>query len=306
VSGTAIDFSDLGARPVAPLTLDFSDLGGKPVSATPQVAAPQVTMQTVPESTLDQVGAHIVDRVASMGTHALDAGKSIANQVYDVSAPNLADQLQKHFRGEPNDLDKIPSKQLIAFLSAGGFPEAEAGELAPVTEAAAHVEDAADAVGDHIPVPGAGIPRTLSGESALRQILTGQDNANLLKIAKSRGLNVTSEAQLKAGVSDPLLINKIVGDFSQDELNEVGSRYLENSRFAPNSTGHQFGDIGPEAWKTKSLQAYFPDVKIPAATLNRVGKAVSNAAPVAGDDSLLNALQESLRRVKAKSVTVPQ
>jgi hypothetical protein len=34
------------------------------------------------------------------------------------------------------------------------------------------------------------IPRTFSGESALRQVLTGQDNVNLLKIAKSRGINV--------------------------------------------------------------------------------------------------------------------
>src|SRR5208337_417633 len=40
-------------------------------------------------------------------------------------------------------------------------------------------------------IPGAGIPRTLAGDSALRRILTGQDNANLLKIARSRGINVT-------------------------------------------------------------------------------------------------------------------
>jgi hypothetical protein len=40
------------------------------------------------------------------------------------------------------------------------------------------------------------IPRTPQGESVLRQVLTGQDNKNLLKIARSRGINVTVEAQL--------------------------------------------------------------------------------------------------------------
>jgi hypothetical protein len=146
------------------------------------------------------------------------------------------------------------------------------------------------------------IPRTLNGESALRQILGGQDNANLMKIAKSRGINVTQEAQLKPGVADNRLINKIVDDFSPDELDNLRSTYLENTRMGK----HNFGDIGAEAWKTMGMQTYFPDVKVPAATLNRVGKAVTNAAAVAGDDSLLNVLQDSLKKVRAQKLAEAQ
>ncbi len=68
-------------------------------SAPPNVAQPNVTMQPSPMSLPEQVGAHIANRVASMGTHAVEGAKSIANDVYDVSTPNIADQLRKHFRG---------------------------------------------------------------------------------------------------------------------------------------------------------------------------------------------------------------
>jgi hypothetical protein len=147
------------------------------------------------------------------------------------------------------------------------------------------------------------IPRTMSGDSALRQILTGQDNANLLKIAKSRGINVTREALLKPGSADNLIINKIINDFSPDELNEVSAQYLENNRFR-----HNFGDIGAEAWKTLGLKSYFPDMKIPAAQLNRTQAAIEAAvqAAPAGDDSLLNALQESLKKAKAAKLATAQ
>jgi hypothetical protein len=113
------------------------------------------------------------------------------------------------------------------------------------------------------------LPQTLNGESALRQVLTGQDNANLLKIAKSRGINVTKEAALKPGTADNLLVNKIVDDFSPEELDEVRAQYLENTRFR-----HAFGTVGPEAWKTMSLQTYFPDLKIPQAVLNRTSNSI--------------------------------
>lgn len=116
-------------------------------------------------------------------------------------------------------------------------------------------------------------PRTLSGESALRQILTGQDNKALLQIAKSRGINVAKEAQLKPGVADSQIIGKIIDSFSPEELEEVGAKYLENTRMG---RGH-LGDIGAEAYKTKSLQTYFPELKISQARLARTAKAVENA-----------------------------
>jgi hypothetical protein len=142
---------------------------------------------------------------------------------------------------------------------------------------------------------GSTIPRTLSGDSALRQILTGQDNANLLKIARSRGINVSQESQLKPGKADNLLINKIIDDFDQDELQEVRDQFLENSRFR-----HTFGNIGPEAWKTMSLQTYFPDMKIPAAQIARTAKAVANPAPA---DDLTGVLQQSVAKVKVRKLS---
>ena len=119
------------------------------------------------------------------------------------------------------------------------------------------------------PRPSGNAPQTLSGESALRDVLTGQTNKNLLQIAKSRGINVTKESQLKPGVADRLLVDKIVDDFSQDELDEIGAQYLENSRFR-----HTFGDIGPEAWQTLNLKTFFPDLKIPAAVMKRTQAAI--------------------------------
>ena len=115
---------------------------------------------------------------------------------------------------------------------------------------------------------GDSFPRTLSGESALRQVLAEQGNTNLLKIAKSRGINVTRESQLKPGTADNLLIDKIVDDFSEDELSNVRDTYLENTRMgAQNLTG-----LGSEASKTVALQTYFPNLKIPAAQLARTQK----------------------------------
>jgi hypothetical protein len=144
--------------------------------------------------------------------------------------------------------------------------------------------------------------RTLSGESALRKVLTGQDNANLLKIAKSRGINVTKEALLKPGTADNLIINKILDDFGADELDEIGAKYLENTRMGK----HNFGQIGPEAWKTMNLQTYFPDLKIPTTQLARTQKAIGAAndltiALPAGqtEEDLSPLLRESLKRARA-------
>lgn len=140
---------------------------------------------------------------------------------------------------------------------------------------------------------------TLSGESALRQVLTGQDNANLMRIAKSRGINVTKEAQLKPGVADRLLVNKIIDDFSPDEMDEVGAKFTEASRFK-----HNFGDVGSEAWKSMSMQTYFPDVKLPAAMIKRVNAAIANAAQTTAPVSAVP--PKAMAQAAAAGATMPQ
>ncbi|HZW05401.1 MAG TPA: hypothetical protein VFF58_00705 [Candidatus Nitrosotalea sp.] len=166
--------------------------------------------------------------------------------------------------------------------------------------------------------PNLGAPRTLSGEAALTQILGGQDNPNLLKIARSRGINVTREAQLKPGVADEILIKKIIEDFSPEELDNVRDTYLETNRTRSNMAEAHPGiwnSVGAEANKTLSMQTYFPEVKIPTSTLRRTYSSVQAAratatgtpepaattsAKGAVPDALLSIWQESLKQAQQK------
>ncbi len=198
------------------------------------------------------------------------------------------------FPGAP--LPEAPPQELLqagALAKGPAQPPPEAGALGTISPPAvaqpAAPEPQATAPSS-IP-SGGGIPRTLSGESALRQILTGQDNANLLKIAKSRGINVTAESQLKPGIADNKLITKIIDDFSDDELDGLRSQYMESKL-----NRHQFGNIGPEAWKTMSLQTYFHDLKIPASVLKRTQAAVAQPSP----EDLTDILQKSLDAAKKR------
>jgi len=210
-------------------------------------------------------------------------------------------------------LPQAPSPELMnaRALTVGGRPapppqSAGLGQI-PVRTAPAPAPEPIPPTPEDMPAShpqGGGLPVTLNGESALRQVLTGQDNANLLKIAKSRGINVTKEAALKPGTADNLLVNKIVNDFSPEELDEIRAQFVENTRFR-----HTFGDIGPEAWKTLSLKTYFPDLKIAQTTLARASKAISGttpAAPAASGEDLSPLWQEALARVKAAKARTGQ
>lgn len=188
----------------------------------------------------------------------------------------------------------LPASQTGEALAT--IPSPKIGEVAPPPQTAATVEPTPAPSPAREAAPPSEV--TLTGESALRKILTGQDNANLMKIAKSRGINVTQETQLKPGVADNKLINKIIESHSEEELQKVRDMYLENSRFK-----HSFGDIGPEAWKALSMQSYFPDVKIPATVLKRMESAIKTArpvaeAPAASTDDLMPQLQKSLEMAK--------
>lgn len=154
-------------------------------------------------------------------------------------------------------------------------------------------------------------PRTLSGESALREILDTQPNKTLLQIARSRGVNVSREALLKPTSSvTNQIINKIIDHFSDDELDGIRSQYLENERFPR----HQFGEIGKEANQTLNLQTYFPELRIPQTVLNRTAKAIATRNPQsatvsataakpqldAAAEDLSAILQESLKQARER------
>jgi hypothetical protein len=135
---------------------------------------------------------------------------------------------------------------------------------------------------------GAGVqnaPYTYSGESALRQVLTGLGNQDLLKVAKSRGIDIAREAQLKPGVADSRIVEKVINDFSPEELDDFRDTYLEATR-----QGRPFG-VGPEAYTTRALQQFFPDLKLPQARLARTQKAFANRPPANNLYELLNQSQ---------------
>lgn len=125
-----------------------------------------------------------------------------------------------------------------------------------------------------------GVPRTLSGESALRQVIPG-NKADLMKIAKSRGISTSQAAQLVPAAASKMLIDKIVDDFSPEELENVRSQYIEETRMGHSvpqisETLEKAGlskteaaDRAQEAWNVMKKQTYFPDLQIPMKELIR-------------------------------------
>ena len=169
------------------------------------------------------------------------------------------------FPGAP--LPARPSPELLqarGLTQGATVPPPEPSDVLgqiPVRGQAAVTPSAASTLPNPSPEAAATIPRTLSGESALGQVLSRLDNASLLRIAKSRGINVSQESLLKPGTANNL------------ELQEFGARYLENSRFQ-----HQFSSqMTPEAWSTIATQTYFPQVRLPQTVLARTQKAMSAA-----------------------------
>jgi len=165
----------------------------------------------------------------------------------------------------------------------------------------------ASAVESEGPLPdfgsGAGVPRTMAGESVLNQVLTSLDNKTLLKVAKSRGISVTREAQLKPGVANDLIVKKIIDDFSPDELDEVRNIGLETS-LNPAQHPDLGPKLGPEDWHNRVLGTFFPDVKIPAASLKRTqaavdaARAASQPEKTAPTEDLTGILTRSLEALK--------
>lgn len=210
-------------------------------------------------------------------------------------------------------------------------PPAQPIPARPGLQLAGEVEAQAAAAATPEPIAktpaGDTIPRTLSGESALRQVLPG-NKSDLMAIAKSRGLTTAREAQLVPGAANKLLMNKIVNDFSPEELDELRSQFIENSRMG----NHNFGDISQalqdqgmakdtaveraeEAWNVMKKQTYFPDLKIPVAELNRAKAAIAaaktkpaipSAAPAVSTEDLTPKLQEMLRQALARNQAVSQ
>ncbi len=138
------------------------------------------------------------------------------------------------------------------------------------------------------------LPRVNSGEGVLNQALTSLDNKSLLKVAKSRGIDVSAEQQLKPGAANGPIIKKIIADFSPDELDEARNTGLEISRNPPLAGMNVPPELAANAWHYKVLNTFFPDVAIPKTMAQRALSTISQrptAVMTEGSD-LLKALQQ--------------
>ncbi len=127
----------------------------------------------------------IMGALGKKGSAVESGGSKLANEVYDVSTPNLAAQIWKMLHGQPNDMEKIPGKAVLAFLAAGGLPESEAteaGEAGSTAEAVPEPNAVRGAVHNAIAETAAkeepeAFPKELSGDDPANQImrLTGDD-----------------------------------------------------------------------------------------------------------------------------------
>lgn len=218
------------------------------------------------------IGGALAKGAGQVGT--LRAGQSALSR--SISAARNTSPVPT-YPGAPMPASPTPELLQARGLTQGAtVPPPEPSDVLgqiPVRGQAAVTPSAASTLPNPSPEAAATIPRTLSGESALGQVLSRLDNASLLRIARSRGIDVRQEALLKAGTANGRLITKIAQDFSPDELQEFGARYLENSRFQ-----HQFSSqMTPEAWSTIATQTYFPQVRLPQTVLARTQKAMSAA-----------------------------
>jgi len=265
------------------------EIGGVPESegASPAVNAVRTSAPSASNVSLESILAHPgvqpwVDALKSEimkapGAHIvrtiLKSGKGFAEGAPKDAALDASAAIPSHPAGPPELWGKmIPTSDSTAAASATPFPTTPAMRADPLPPS----------------------ERFLAGDSALRQILGGQDNVNLMRIAKARGINTARESVLKPGKADPLLINKIIDDFSPTELDDIADMYDVVRR-----NKHQWGDIGPDAQKTLSMQTYFPDVKVPQTVLKRVINSLSrNSQPAAasqsGEEDLVDVLQKSL------------
>lgn len=268
------------AVPFAPLGIDeiYNDAKagnndaaiGKGISRALQVAGPEIAPHVLPD-TMPKIplpeGGDLAAKAKAVGKVAGQwavAKVPIAGEL--VRRPSVFDWFEA-FKAKADPqlalYDKTPKLgDSPLFSTADVKPEGTAS--GPVEAPAAQPEPPKSVNAD--------LPRTNSGEGVLNQALTSLDNATLLKVAKSRGLNVTKEAQLKAGAANGPLIKKIIDDFSPEELDDVRDKGIEASRNKPLPVDGATPEAAAEAWRSKVLQTFFPDVKVSAAMQTRVAK----------------------------------
>ncbi len=285
---------------------DVAGVAGHAVAPVATLAAAELVAHAGPAA---------VEALKSRAGAARPAASTVLRAASDVVSPDVTGVISPRAAHLQRLAGRRPSPDLpAAFQPLPARPPAVPGTVDAPFQAPPRMEPPASA---EVPTPepmaktasGQNIPRALSGEEALTKALDAQGNANLLKIARSRGINVTKEAQLKPGVGDKLLIAKIYDDFSPEEIEELRQTFIETQATRAHmeaATPGIWNKVGPEANKTLSLQTYFPDVKIPAATLRRTQSAIAAAKAIpegANAPDLLNLLNDSLKQAQLQKAS---
>lgn len=341
---TAESMVKSAAVPFAPLGIDeiYNDAKsgnneaavGKGASRILQVAGPEVLPHVLPE-TMPKVslpeGGDLAAKAKAVGQMA---GREVTgripvlnrfdqfrkptfNEWFDAFNAKADPTLKPEFASDQEIMDRVFNPESgIKLPSATSLPsrqlprgaiELPQGEIqgTPSQRAIIEAESQAKAVpGEPTPSGPSTIPRIASGEGVLNQALTSMDNKSLLKIAKSRGIDVARESQLKPGAANSRIIKKIIDDFSPDELDEIRNMGMEIGRNAPVQNPNITPEAAAEAWHYKVLNQFFPDVAVPKTMAARAQATIANRTFSAADVAKEN-FSRARAAAEAKANAVP-
>lgn len=257
---------------------------GKGASRILQLSAPEVMPRVLPETMSRMSLPEASDLAAkaralgNIGKREITSRVPILNRFEGYTKPTFNDYIDA-FRAKADPqrvlFDKIPKLGDSPLFSNTDVMRSNAEGAAN----AIPVDDVKPESPRVAPSENLDTPRYRSGESVLNQALTSLDNKTLLKVARSRGIDVSAEANLKPGKADTKIISKIMDDFSQDELDEAAQRGNDAKMHQPVPGKDAGRDAGQEAHRYKVLNTFFPDVSIPKAMEARAQKTISMRPP---------------------------
>lgn len=274
------------ARTPAAATEGLSDIAGR--NSTYQIPGPTTDLGAKVSATGKLLGREVTGRIPILNrfeSTRIPTFEDYVNAIRSKADPQLA-----LFNNTPKIGDLPPEAQAIRSQAES------AANAVPVDDLASTPST---------PSTPSTLPRVQSGEGVLNEALTSLDNKSLLKIARSRGIDVTAESQLKPGIANGRIISKIMNDFSPEEFDDARNMGLE----IKNNMAQQGPGISPdaaaEAWRYKVMSTFFPDVSIPRAMATRsqatmairpegTPTTVGTAAGAASDTAFFNQAKQSL------------
>lgn len=267
-AGKAYLAGTLNAGPQQSIDQNFDyDAAMRDYKAGVRVTAPDIS----PGAIVNNAASGIANSVSGFASNAASSPEGAGSALMQML------MMYRGLKGKPAEL---------------GAPRSFAEQVQPLTG----YKPATPPVSGSAPSPAAPsgpstLPRVNSGEGVLNQALTSLDNKTLVKVAKSRGLDITAEAQLKPEMGNPRLIRKLMDSFTGDELDNARDMGIEISRNQPVESNGIPPEAAKEAWRYKVLNTFFPDVAMPKSMLARVGDTLAAQAKARSDAAQFNSIR---------------